>query len=418
MDGRLEVEYKPVRDPANFDLLDPDVREDPYPWYHELRERAPVHYSEQDDLYVVSRYDDVVSVLRRPEVFSSELGMGALMRGEISPRLRRERTSEIDIAALRVLIATDPPDHTLLRRVVSRPFTPRAIADLEPRIREIAATCVDDLLAADEGGRADFVAHLSAPLPVLVIAEMLGIPADRRDDFKRWSDDVVGALGGTSDLTAGQASMLEMFEFFTTAAEERRKSPGDDLISVLVRGSEDGRLEPMEIVVFSVLLLIAGNETTTNLLGNTLAAFWAHPDADAAVRRAPELLAGVVEESLRYDAPVQALFRQTRQVAEVAGVLLPSGARVLVLFGAANRDPRFFLEPDSFDANRQRNEHIGFGAGIHLCLGAALARLEARVALSELFDRTIAVTPRLPGRRIESFILRGYASLPVEVQTP
>jgi cytochrome P450 len=375
-----------------------------------------VHYAVDDDFFVVSRYEDVVSVLRQPEVFSSELGMGALMRGEVSPRLARERSSDLDIAALRVLIATDPPDHTTLRRIVSRPFTPRAIAALEPRVREIAASCVDDLLAANEGGRADLVRHLSEPLPVLVIAEMLGIPAERRRDFKRWSDDVVGALGGGIDVSAGQSSIVEMFEYFTVAAEQRRADPGDDLISALVHGSADGRLEPMEIVVFSILLLIAGNETTTNLLGNTLAAFWDNPAEAAHAREHPDALATVVEESLRYDSPVQALFRGTRRDTELADAELPAGARVLILFGSANRDAHRFDDPDTFDATRTPNEHLGFGAGIHLCLGAALARLEARVALEELHARTRVVEPTLPGERLDSFILRGFKRLPVRIE--
>lgn len=405
------IDYSPHR----YDPFAPEVAADPYPWYRALRDRAPVHYVEADNLYVVSRYDDVLSVLRQPRLFSSELGMGALMRGEASPRLARPRSGSIDVAALRVLIATDPPDHTTLRRIVSRPFTPRAIGELEPRVRDLAHSCVSELLAANDAGDADLVRHVAEPLPVLVIAEMLGIPPERRNDFKRWSDDVVGVLSGNADLERGQASMLEMFEFFTQAATERQRAPRNDLISLLVTGSEDGALSPTEIVVFCVLLLIAGNETTTNLLANWARAMFARPDLDVALRHHRELIPSAVEETLRYDGPVQALFRETREATSLANVDLPAHARVLILFGSANRDERHFPNPDEFRLDREPRDHVGFGAGIHLCLGAALARLEARVAIETLYARATTIGPRAEPEMIDSFILRGARRVPVQL---
>lgn len=398
-----------------YDPFDPDIQADPYPWYRLLRSQPGLHYVEADQFYVVSRYQDVLEVLRQPRLFSSELGMGSLMRGEVSPRLARPVTSniDVDIATLRILIATDPPDHTMLRRLVSRGFTPRAIAALEPRIRHIADACVDSLLAASETGGADFVRHLAEPLPVLVIAELLGIPGERRADFKRWSDDVVGVLSGTGDTDRAQQSMIEMFEFFVAAAEDRRQRPTDDLISTLVAQSDDGTLEPMEIVTFCILLLIAGNETTTNLLGNFMALLFERAALDERLRREPSLVPAAIEETLRYDGPVQGLFRATREPAQLAGTHFPADARVLVLFGAANRDDEQFAEPDRFRPERNPRDHVGFGAGIHLCLGAALARLEARIALEQLFARTAQVRPTAPATRVNSFILRGFNHMPV-----
>ena len=396
-----------------FDPFLDDIRADPYPSYAALRDAAPVHWVRQHGFWVVSRYDDVAGVLRQPEAFSSELGMGALMRGELSEGSTPATTGTLDLSALRILIATDPPDHTTLRRIVSRPFTPSAIAGLEQRVREIARGCVDELIAADARGEADIASALAEPLPVLVIAEMLGIPIERRPDFKRWSDAVVGVLSGNADIDAGQASMLEMVDFFTQIATERQRQPKDDLISVLVAGSEDGRLEPMEIVVFAILLLIAGNETTTNLLTNLLTALWVFPDVDAKLRADRSLVPAAVEEALRYDAPVQALLRGTRVPVEVAGTQIPADSLVMILFGSANRDTRTFENAAAFRLDRTNNQHLGFGAGIHLCLGAALARLEARVALDELLARTRSIQPRGPATRVDSFILRGLARLPV-----
>jgi cytochrome P450 len=244
---------------------------------------------------------------------------------------------------------------------------------------------------------------------------MLGIPGERRLEFKRWSDDVVGVLSGSGDADRAQASMAEMFEYFVAMAEERHRDPADDLITVLVQGSEDGCLEPMEIVTFCILLLIAGNETTTNLLANMAMVLFDRPDLVDRLRADPLLISAAVEETLRYDAPVQALFRRTREPAEVGGFELPADATVMVAFGSANRDERHFADADRFNVERDPRDHLGFGAGIHLCLGAALARLEARVAMEELLARTSDFAPAAPPTRVESFILRGCSSMPVRV---
>ena len=398
-----------------FDPFDPDAASDPYPAYARLRSDAPVHYVEELELWTVARYDDVVSVLRQPKLFSSALGMGDLLRGGVGRRRERPPQYVLDLAGLRVLIATDPPDHTQLRRLVGNAFTPREVAALEPRIRRLADEMVTALIEQGEG--ADLATSLAAPLPVIVIAELLGIPAERREDFKRWSDDMVGGLSGSWEEQRALGSGQEMFAFFMDAVEERRRRPGTDLISLLVtRGVEgDAALTAMEIVLFCVLLLIAGNETTTNLITNGVNAFFEHPAEAAKLWAEPTLAPQVVEEVLRYDAPVQGLFRMTTAPTELDGTALPERARLMVLFGSANRDGSRFPAADQFSVERAQADHVAFGSGIHLCLGAPLARLEARVTFETLVSRLEGIEPAGPCERVDSVVLRGFSRMPVTV---
>ena len=388
------------------------VMADPYPWYERLRAESPVHHDAYDDLWVISRYDDVLHVLRDPATFSSAAGMGDLLVGGYLGR-RRAPEFVLDLAGMRLLIASDPPDHTVLRRLVSKAFTPREIMALEPRIRALTEAMVDDLIDAGDG--ADLVTQLAYPLPVIVIAELLGIPGERRDDFKRWSDDLVGALSGTWDPSRGQFSGMEMFMYFSEVVAERTRNPGDDLISLLVTRGRDGgaALDPMEIVMFCALLLIAGNETTTNLIGNGAQALFDHPDQARRLRDDPSLVPDAVEEALRYDAPVQALFRATTAAVRIGDVELPEHARVMVLFASANRDESRFPTADRFVVDRAPNDHLGFGSGIHLCIGAPLARLEARIVAETMLRRIRRLEPTGEPSRVDSFILRGFTRLPV-----
>jgi cytochrome P450 len=401
-----------------FASTDTELMTDPFPVYAALRADHPVFYDEVDDLWVVSRYDDVLSVIRDPETYSSALGMGELMAMSNRSRRRRPPQFTLDMAGMRVLIATDPPDHTKLRRLVSRAFTPRTIGALEPRVRAVCEAMVTDLLEAAERGEADLVHQLASPFPVIVIAELLGIPADRRADFKRWSDGVVGSLSGAWDPDAAQQSGLEMFTFFADTVAERTARPADDLISLLALHGRDGddALSTPEIVMFCILLLIAGNETTTNLIGNALHALWAHPGEAAKLAADLTLVPSAVEESLRFAGPVQGLFRGTTRAAELAGVSLPERARVMVLFGSANRDERIWPDAEQFLVDRNPTNHLGLGWGIHHCLGAQLARLEARVAAETLLRRVRTLQPAGPAEPVESFILRGYRSIPVAVE--
>ena len=340
------------------------------------------------------------------------------MTGRVGPsRLDARRDLSFDLRGLRVLIASDPPDHTRLRRLLSRAFTPRAVTALEPRLRQLAEAMVDDLLYA--GAEGDLVAQVAEPFPVTVIAELLGIPGEQRRDFKRWSDALVGALSGGWDPAQAQASIVEMFGYLAGVVADRSAHPTDDLIGRLVASAEHDEDEPltaMEITMFAILLLVAGNETTTNLIGNGYQALIDHPDAARRLRADPSLVPAAIEEVLRYDGPIQALFRGATTDVEVAGTTIPQGATLMAAFAAANRDPAHFPNPDAFDLARRGHDHLGFGHGIHYCLGAALARLEARIVAETLLRRTSTIEPTGSGTRVDGLILRGFTHLPVHAR--
>jgi cytochrome P450 len=378
----------------DFDPFAPATIADPYPWYRALRDTSPVHYIEQHDIYAISRYADVQRVLRDPDAFSS-----AAMAAGVGPALNTAVSQAAQAGVFRFLLSADPPDHTQLRRMVSRPFVPRMIATMEDRIGEIAAELVDQLLASDAP---DLVRDLAFPLPVIVIAELLGIPADRREDFKRWSNAVVAALSPEGVSPDALASSMEMYLFFMEMVQERTAKPGEDLISALI----SPELSVPEIVMFCVLLLIAGNETTTNLLGNFARVALGHIDN-------VEQLPAAIEEVLRYDSPVQSIYRLTTRAVEVGGVGIPAGSAVAVLLGSANRDERVFDAPDELRLHRTPNEHVAFGSGIHFCLGAPLARLEANVALRTLLARAPGIRLAGPVVPNENAMLRGLLAAPV-----
>ncbi|MEN8158827.1 MAG: cytochrome P450 [Myxococcota bacterium] len=414
--------------PVDFDPISPTWRDDPYPRYRELRDRAPLHQSPDTGFWFVSRYEDVLAVLRDHDTFSSGAMMTQLMLGgekkpPVTPRslwfaarlLWTSRINPFELPRVPSLIASDGERHAGLRAIVNRGFTPRRITAWEARAREIVRDC----LASASAGELDVVRDLAVPLPVTIIAEMLGIEPDRRHDFKRWSDIIVNNASG-----AGRAdpfgpvvldAFAEMTRYVVTISRERRAAPADDLISQLVTGGgEGGALSPIEVVQFVGLLLVAGNETTTNLIGNASAALLAHPDQLARVADDPGLVPGLVEETVRFDAPVQLVFRDALRDVEIAGGRLPAGSTVVALIGSANRDERRFPEPDRFDVGRNPVGHLGFGFGKHFCLGASLARLQARVALEALIPELVrrdCPEPRPP--RIDSFLVRGPSRLPL-----
>jgi cytochrome P450 len=344
--------------------------------------------------WTVARYDDVAYVLRNHALFSSK-AMGAI--GTVA----------------RTIINTDPPDHTDLRGVVNRVFTPRMVADLEPRIREIARELLEQ---ATTRGEMDLVRDLAIPLPVTVIAEILGVDPARREEFKRWSNALVGVPPEVAALQDRQHDLEEFRDYFQRTIDERRKSPRGDLISALVAAEENHvRLSPDEVLAFAALLLIAGNETTTNLIGNAMLALFDHPDQLAMVRADASLIPNMIEEALRWDSPVQFLFRVTTQDVEIGGQPVRAGATVVPIYASANRDDRKFPDAARFDITRNTQGHLAFGLGVHFCLGAPLARLEAKVVFEELFGRFGEITRVGEGRpqRIDSLFLRGLRSLPV-----
>lgn len=316
------------------------------------------------------------------------------------------------------LIGQDPPIHTGLRNIVNRGFTPRRIADLEEGIRARVEALVDALSGRDE---IELVRDLAAPLPVMVIAELLGLDPDQHAQFKRWADDmIVGSSGRDVAEAEVDQSVAELRSFLEGAIEKCRAHPGDDLISVLVHAEEDGGvLNAPQVLNFVQLLLAAGSETTTNLLGSAIYHGLRHPPQWSEVRRNPALVSSLLEETIRFDSPVQLVMRLVTEDAEIGGGKVPADARVFVLLGSANRDPAQFPDPDRFDIHRSTTGHLGFGLGTHFCLGASLARLQARLAVEALLTRLPGLA--LLGESVEhhgSFLVRGPRSLPLCVKRP
>ena len=408
---------------TDYDPLSPAWHGDPYPCYRALRDTAPVQWSASTGAFCVSRYDDVMFVLRNPEIFSSRAMFTFLMnqghedRPPLSwPMVRflahfvlRARLNPFAFATARNLIAEDGESHTAMRAIVNRGFTPRRIAAWEERAQQLTADAMAKLRA---GGSFDLVEDLAIPLPVTVIAEMLGVEPARRRDFKRWSDTIIFyATGpGRAEPFAPRftETMVELISYLKRVAKQRKAEPADDLVSLIVAEQEgETALTIREVIQFVTLLLAAGNETTTNLIGNAVSALLDHPGELARLAADPSLLPDAVEEAVRFDSPVQVVFRTATQDVELAGVRIPKGAYVAPLLGSANRDERRFPDPDRFDVARGPQGHVGFGFGKHFCLGASLARLEARVALAALAPELLRLERQGPRELVDSFLVRG-----------
>jgi len=387
----------------DYNPLSPAVQDNPYPYYAKLRDKAPVAWIESVRGWAVSRYADVDFILRNPRLFSSAL-WNETASGDLIP-----------VPEAPGLLSMDPPDHTRMRKLANKGFTPRLIRAMEPRVQAIVQNLLKPLTGQAE---ADLVPSLSVPLPIIVIAEMLGIELERQADFKRWSDALVQSLNRPTDEAVRaqiRQNNTEFRAYMEHMIHKRRAEPGEDLITAFVQAEEEHQtLSSIEILGLTVLLLGAGNETTTNLIGNAVMALLDHPEELTKVRAERANVPALIEEVLRYDSPVQVVYRQATQDVELEGGKLRAGATIFVLLGAANRDERKFPDPDRFDVTRNPQDHVGFGYGIHYCLGAPLARLSSRVVLEALlfacppFARVLAREPR-----IAAFLVRGPQTLPL-----
>jgi hypothetical protein len=379
----------------SYDPLDPRVIAEPYPYYALLQREAPVHRVEKHGFFVLTRYEDVCSALLDPETFSSTWGPGPIK--VISP--------------VRMVLHLDPPEHGPLRAILAKAFTPNAMRRIEPRIRELAEGLLEAVL---ERGEVDLVRDFAVPLPVGVIAELLGVSRADLPLFKQWSDDIVAEIGARVNASASRRAFDD---YFNAVIRERRARPGDDMVSRLCEpGASGERLSDPEVLAFCRALLVAGNETTTALLSNLALALGQRPALWKRLREEPRLCDGAVEESLRFDSPNQGLFRHTTRDVTLHGVTIPAGTKVLASFGAANRDPAQFERPDEFDATREPNRHIAFGVGVHHCLGASLGRLEAQVALRALARRARELRLRdEPVAWVPIFFIRAPERLRAEV---
>jgi cytochrome P450 len=385
-----------------FDPYAYEMHENPYPTYAHLREHAPVYRNERLGFWALSRHADVLSGFRDVARFSNRNGVS------LDPASSHPRAHQ-----MMSFLAMDPPRHTRMRALVSRGFTPRRIAELEPRIREIANGHIDAFI---ETGRCDFIKDFAGKFPMDVISEMLGVPEADRDQLRAWADIVVHREDGMTDVPpAGMEAAMHMLGYFGGLVADHRAHERNDLTSALLAAEIDGdRLDDAEVLGFLFLMIIAGNETTTKLLGN--AVYWIdrNPDQRDLVRDDPTLIPRWVEETLRYDGSTQALARTVTGDVELHGTTMRDGDRVVLLVGSANRDDRVFPEPERYDILRDTTGMLSFGQGTHFCLGAALARLEARVALEEVQRRfpDFAVEPSGIAR-VHSVNVRGFAALPI-----
>lgn len=396
-----------------FDPFGPAALDDPYPHYAQLRRLTPVAYLEDHDVWMLARYDDVARAWRDPAGFSSVRGMGVAYHrflGQVGPQPDRSRS----------LVVLDPPVHTRLRRLLAPAFTPPAVADLEPEVRQLCSFLVDGLLARTPGSQ-DLARHLADLLPMAVIARLLDVPGDRIGDVRRWTTDLRSARSGPQpgalvDPADRQRARAEVRAHFSEVVAERSRQPGDDLLGRLIHGARllGDELDEDDLVGFTTLLLSTGHETTANLLSNLLLTLLQRPAWFDTLRATPALIPAAVDETLRFDPPVQGLFRWTTGSVRFRDVVIPANSAVWGLFGSAGRDESRFDQPDVFDPSRTgAGDHLGFGHGTHACLGAPLARLIARVALEELLQRTAAIQLVGAPQRSANPVFRGLASLPV-----
>jgi cytochrome P450 len=409
-------------DLASFNPFDAETLQCPYPHYAAMREQAPVLHLSDLGMYLVTRHDLVLGILRDTTTYSNKFGRPTMpLTGEDGERLNAAIAEGYPRAS--TMLTADPPDHTRFRALVAKAFNPKAINAMEPFIR---ATVIELIEAWDGADSVEFVSSFGVPLPVRVIATMLSQPPERFADIKRWSDASIAGIGTNLSVDGRIKAERETNEFqrhFAAEIESRRIEPRDDLISNLVHatidepGLDSRPLEMAEMISIISQIMVAGNETTTKLLAEMMRLLGEHPAEWDAVRKDSSRIERIVEEALRLSSPTQGIFRIVTRDHELAGVHLPTGARLVLVYGAANRDEALYPDSDTFDPDRPRlKEHLAFGKGIHFCLGAALSRLEARIALEELSRRitSFRLSESNDFRYFPSFMLRGLLQVSID----
>jgi cytochrome P450 len=398
----------------DYDPFAPEFRQNPYPVYAELRADAPVYWAARSKMWVVSRYDDVMAVLKDTARFSSD-AMATVLLGQTP-----NRSWDGSPGAPRPSVVTsDPPVHTALRNVVNRGFTPRQISAWKPEVEQIVDECVTTMRSRKHF---DLVADLTNPFPVIVIANVLGVDPSRFADFRKWATIITQGMNGSKRHlgfagSGAAAASSEMTKYLAEIIERKTSASGNDLVSVLVRAKDGDVLSVQEAIIFANLLLFAGSETTTNLVGNSICALLQHPETLARVQNDLQLIAPLIEETLRWDPPVHYVFRRATEDIVVAGTTIPKDAMVTVLIASANRDESACgSDAATFDLDREMsNPHLAFGFGTHFCLGASLARMEATAALQRvvpMLSRAHRTTASVD--YVDSFQFRGPAALPME----
>ena len=394
---------------GKFNPFLPEFRRDPYPFYRALRSSNPVYFSPFLRGWILTRYADVAAILQDARFSTNR------QQANIFARLRLfdKMNPDFALAITRNLLMLDPPDHTRLRRLVNKAFTPRIVESLRPRIQTVVEQLLDGMHDQRE---IDLIRDFAYPLPVIVIAEMMGIPPQDHARFKSWSDDLVALLDplqAEGGLEPAEKAYAELSDYFRGVFAERRRAPRDDLVSALAAVEEQGdSLSEAELLSLCMLVLGAGHETTTNLIGNAVLALLRNPGERARLVSEPGLMRSAVEEFLRYDSPIQLTDRVATIDCEIGGHKVRKGQLVGLILAAANHDPERFNDPERLDVGRQNNDHVAFGHGTHFCLGASLARAEAQIALAALLQRF----PRFDGdpeprARNRSLVLRGPKEL-------
>jgi len=396
---------------GRYNPFHPAFRRDPYPTYRRLQSAAPVYFSPALRACILSRHADVTRALSDPRLICDRRQARMAQEFAIFEAMRPDFAD----AVLKSLLMLDPPDHTRVRRLVSRAFTPRVVERLADGVAARVAQLLD---AMEKKADPDVIRDLADPLPVAVIADLLGIPEEDRGELKAWSNDFVGLLDpiqSEADVPAMERAYDKLIAVLHRVFEARRREPRDDLVSGLVQAGEQGDvLSEAELDSLCLLLLVAGNETTTNLIGNGTLTLLREPAQRRALLDGPEAARRAVEELLRFESPIQTTDRVASEDLEIDGRRVTKGTMVGILLGAANRDPAVFARPDALDLSREENPHVAFGHGIHFCLGAQLARLEGRLALCGLFERFPELAARgEAGPWKRSLVLRGLCALPV-----